>query len=204
MGERRQDLVRARLLLGGRHWMTDENPVACDRVTRPLHVERTGDGDAGDALEVRRHHVVADPFDDAFLEQRIFQERRCQLSPPGFHRHADLEMRVGRRSAAEHHLLRVGRDGEELEPAIVEPEIELAFPLEAQIFVVSVPAQGHRDLVFAVHRKQVLDDCAAARANGRGLARTIGLNEPMRHVIGLIGHGQRGIAHRSPADLACR
>jgi hypothetical protein len=84
--------------------MTDEDPVAADRVTRTLHTERTADGNAGHAFEVHRHVVVADPFDDAFPEHRIFQECRSKLSCAGFHRHADLEMRIGSDSSAEHDL----------------------------------------------------------------------------------------------------
>ncbi len=84
------------------------------------------------------------------------------------------------------------------EPLIVEPEIELAFPLEAQIFVVSAPLHGDRNLVFAVHREQVAHDAAAARADRRGFVQTIELNEPMRDGIGLIGHGHRRYRPRRP------
>ena len=142
VGEIRQDLFRTRLLLGSRGRMTDENPLARSRVTRPLHVERTGDSNAAYAFEVRQHVIAAYPVDDAFLDERVFQECRGKLSCSGLHRHADLQVRIGRGSAAEHDLLGVGGNGEQLEPLIVEPEIDLAFTREAQILVVSVPAKA--------------------------------------------------------------
>ena len=204
VGEVGQDFIRASLFLGGPGRMTDENLVAGDCITRPLHIERTGNRNAAHAFEVRRHVVVPDSFNNTFLNQRIFQECRSKLSCAGLHRHADLEMRIGGRSAAEHDLFFAGRNGEQVEPLNIEPEIELAFPLEAQIFVVSAPLQGDRNLIFAVHREQVAHEGAAARAGRSGFAHSIELNEPMRNGIGLIGHGHRGIADGGPADLACR
>src|SRR3989442_14579916 len=114
-------------------------------------------------------------------------------------------MRIGRCSPAEHDIfLGASRNGEQLEPLIVEPEIELAFPPEAQVCVVSTPLQGDRNLIIAIYREQVADDGATARADRRSFAQTIELYEPVRNGIGLIGHGDRGIADGGPADLACR
>src|ERR1700688_224713 len=98
----------------------------------------------------------------------------------------DPKVRIGGRSAAKHNLLLTGRNGEQLKPLIIEPEIKLAFPLEAQIFVVSVPLQSDRNLIFAVHRKVVVNGGAATRTDRRGFAQTIVLNEPVRNGIGLI------------------
>src|SRR5262245_25998305 len=184
--------------------MTEENVAAADCFTRPLHIERTGNRNTAYAFEVRLHHVVPDPLNDAFLDNRIFQECRSKFSCAGLYWYAHLEMGIGRRSAAKHDLFGAGRNGEQLEPLIIESEIEFAFPLEAQIRLVSAPLQGDRNLIIAVYRKQVADDGAAARADRRALAQPIELNEPVRNGVGLIRHGDRGIAHRGPTDLACR
>ena len=80
MGEGGQDFFRASLLLGGPGRMTDEDLVAGDCFTRPLHIERTGNRNAAHPFKVRLHHVVPDPFDNAFLNYGIFQERRSKFS----------------------------------------------------------------------------------------------------------------------------
>src|SRR6185369_13042121 len=111
-------------------------------------------------------------------------------------------MCIRRGSRAEHDLFWIGRNGEQLEPSIIEPEIELAFAREAQVFVVSVPCQRDRNLVLGVHWEQMADDRTATRADGRAFVQTIVLNQAMRNVIGLIRHGYRAIADRGSADLA--
>ncbi len=99
---------------------------------------------------------------------------------------------------------RIGGDGEQFKPLTIEPQVQLAFPLEPQELIVSASLQAHRNLIFAIYREAVANGRAAARAERHRFAHAIELNESPRNVVGLIGYRKSTIAHGEPADLGCR
>ena len=203
VGEAGQDLLRASLLLGARGRMADEDLVAGGGCAGPLDLERAGNRDAPHAFEVGPDLIVADSIDDAFRDHRIFHEGRSKLVGAGLHRQADLEVRVRGGSGAKLGRSLIAGDGKQLKPLIVEPQIEPAILAHSQNVFVAAPLQTHRNLIFAIHREAVLNDGAAARADGRVFAQAFDLLQSVRNGVGLIGRGHRDIAYRLPADLGC-
>src|SRR5262249_32289173 len=144
----------------------DENLLAARRYPRPLHLVRAGDRDGGYAFEVRLHLVIANSGDDAFLENRIFEEGRSNLARAGLHRQADLEIRI-RRGSRPGRGFQIGGKVEQLKPLIIEPEIELTIPIHSHDEFEPVPLQGHRNLIFGVDWETVANNGAPARADRR-------------------------------------
>ncbi len=206
------DLLRASLFLGRRGRMAEEYLVAALGYARPLHIVRADHGYAADALEVVLVvPVTAALGNDLFGDHGVFQECRQQRVGARLDRQADFHVRIGIVSGAETAIacLNVacalfGRNGEQPEPLIVEPQIDLAFLPHAQELIGLAARQADRNLIFAVHRETVANGRASARAERHVFAHAVALIEPVRNRIGLIGDGRLGIAHRQPADLACR
>src|SRR6185503_1869241 len=123
--------------------------------------------------------------DDAFLDQRVLEKVSADLSRPRINLHADLEIGIGWRAAAEHDLFLTLRQREQFQSLIVESEIELAFALKAQIFLVSAPLQRDRNFVFAIDREVMANARAAARTDRRDFIAVL-LNQCVGNGVGLI------------------
>ena len=181
--------------------MADEDLPATGRVARALHVERTGNRDGADALEeglgVTRLH------DDAFRQNGVLEERRDERVRSGLHRHPHLELGVGIVTGAQARL-GIRCDGEEFQPLVVEPQIELAIFSEAQHAVVPGALQADRNLVLAVDREAVPDSGAAARPDRHGVVHAIFLPQRVRDRVGLERRRHVDVADRRAADLARR
>ena len=200
--EARDDLLRAGRFVGGRRRMAEENPVAARRVARPLHIVGTGDRNVAHAFE----EVRLAGFWNTFDLDRVFEEGRNKRSRARFHRDADFEMRIRIAPRSVDHLARalIGGDGEQLEPLAIEPQVQLAFPLEPQELIEPAPLQADRDLILAIDREAVANGCPASRAERHRFAHAFELNESSRNVVGLIGDRKLRIARCERADLGCR
>ncbi len=86
----------------------------------------------------------------------------------------------------------------------IEPQVQLAFPLEPQELIEPAPLQADRNLILAIDREAVANRCPAARAERHRFAHAFELNESSRNVVGLIGDRKLRIADCERADLACR
>ena len=122
--------------------MAQENLGAACRVTRSLHVKGASNGNAAHAFEEGRVTVSQQ---NAFRLHRVLQECCDQRSIAGFNRHPKLEMRIRRCASAGDEFARIGigRDGEQFQPLIVQPEVELALSPHTQELVEPARLQAH-------------------------------------------------------------
>src|SRR6202030_4444269 len=124
----------------------DENLVAARGCPRSLHIEGATNRNAAHAFEVSLYCVSALFKQDAFRHHAIFQERRGERVRTCLHRQADLEigLRVSPRRRVYVRPPTSRREGEQLKPLIVEPQIKLALPPGTQNLIGSAPLQAQR------------------------------------------------------------
>ena len=145
-GERRQDLARARRLVGCRRRRADEQAPAARRVAGPGRVERAGDGDLRDAGRARRRRGRRRPRprvrvrDDQRGRDRVRSRRHLQAR-----RAASLQRRRACRRGSRRDRRRAVR------PPAAPPRRAAAGLPDLQV-------------VLGVERERVANDDAAARA----------------------------------------
>ena len=194
--ERRQDLLRARLLCRGIFGAADEHLAPARRICPSARrAVRTADRDdlhrriAVVVLVGRAAETGLRRLQHAFRFPESSDERHADLVRARLHRDAHLEMRVGGvhvflefgialRVPGEvlrgRHPLRFAADGEPLQAHAVETDVELVPLAHADDVVVLLPPQQDLDRVLGVERKV---DSESAR---RPASRTAGRRRDVR------------------------
>ena len=225
----REDLRRARALVGGASGLTHEDGPPARRVARRSRgAVRSTDQNRADArvihveLIVGQHPAALKGLREPFRFPQLADEGDADGVRSGLDAGADLEVRV---SADLHVLFPLGvtgkpglaaagitgrrrpalpaaANGKALEQPAIEADIEPLRPAHAHDVVLVLPPQADFNHVLGIDRKVVMNGDAAARPERQVFALAVVLHDVQRNLERLDRRPRRRQTRREPRQLA--